>query len=260
MKILADVFTPASLKETDTFLKSMTVADQDATRTMWDQYSGAKGLLDARIGYGAKGYRYYPETGTYERNTDGHRVTEKEMVAHVRRVSTGARNQMRKETQQLIAGTIILAVWYSRMRSLMKALYNTVWLVTIGGFLFDDDTARNLFYLWVLMQYNYLDRFAADIGRIEPIDGRAVPRAGMYGEAGNGMYQNMRLEQKKKARYDQAKRILGDNENHCEDDGERPGCIDLASQGWIPINAMIPIGEAACYSNCHCTIVYRRKP
>lgn len=259
MKPLASTFTPAPSKETETFLKSMTVADQDAARTLWDTYSGAKGMLDARLGYGATGYRYNPEKRSYTRNTDGRIVTDKQMVANIRRVSTGARNQMRKETQQLIAGAVILAVWYSRVRSIMKALYNTIFLVTIGGFLFDDNTARNLFYLWVLSQFQYFDRFAADLNKgSASLDGRAIIRAGMYGEAGNGMYQNMVMEQKKQDGYKEARRILGDNEDHCEDSGTRPGCIELAKQGWIPIDLMIPIGDATCLSNCHCTIAYRR--
>lgn len=258
MKITDNLFAPASPKETETFLKALTIEDQDRARTMWDAYSGKKGLLDARLGYGTRGYRYDPESKRFTRNTDGRRITEDDLVKSIRRVSAGARQEMQKETAQLIAGGIILAVWYSRLRNIMKALYNTVWLVALGGFLFDDNTARNLFYLWVLSQFQYFDRFADDIyNEVQPLNGRAVGRAGMYGEAGNGLFQNMRLEQAKRSGANQARRILGDNENHCEDSGNYPGCIDLALQGWIPIHAMTPIGEATCLSNCHCTMEYR---
>ena len=258
MRITGGIFQVASDKETKAFLTAFPVEAQDAARVLWDTHSGKRGLLDSNMD--GRGYYYDEKNRTYIRKTDGHKVTDEELRMSVRRVSTATRNELRKQTQQLIAGTIILAVYYSRVRSIMNALYSTIWLLSIGGFLFDDDTARNLFYLWVLHQFNYFDRFADDLDKgAASLDGRAVIRSGMYGEAGNGMWQNIVLEQKAKDGYQEARRILGDNENHCESGDVREGCLELANEGWIPIEYMIPIGDATCLSNCHCWIEYRKR-
>jgi hypothetical protein len=253
-------FQIASEGETKTFLTTISVESQDAARTLWDTYSGRRGMLDARKkGESKRGYSYDPDLRRFVRNTDGQVVGDNDIEKSVRRVSNGARNEMRKQTQQLIAGSIVLAVYYSRMRSIMNALYSAIWLVSIGGFVFEDNTTRNLFYLWVLSQYRFFDRFADDLERgTASLDGRSVVRSGMYGEAGNGLWQNIILEQKQKDGFDEAKRVLGDNENHCEDSDDRSGCIELALQGWIPIQSMTPIGNATCLTNCHCAIEYRR--
>lgn len=229
-------------------------------REMWNQYSGAPGLLDAVTSSNSnrRGYVYRPVSGTYVRADNGMKVTDKQLRAYVKNVSDAASLKMKKNTQQLIAGIILYAAWYEEMQSIMAALYNTIWVLSIGGFTFEDDTQRNLFYAFVLMQFNYMDNFYYQLEHgIQPLDGSALSRAGMYGQWGNGMWQNVGLEQEIRAGKTEARRVLGPNENHCHDSAGRPGCLELASLGWIPIDRMIPIGDATCYSNCLCHIIYR---
>jgi hypothetical protein len=222
-----------------------------AARALWDTSSGAAGLLDGR-----NGFTYNPATGRYMRGRA--RVSDSQLRGYVRNVSVEAEKEMKKTTQQLIAGIIIAAVWYDRMHSLMEALYRTIWLLSIGGFAFDDDRQRNAFYLFVLLQFNWLGNFYYQIRNgAQPLNGLAMNRAGLYASYGNGLWQNVQLEQKIREGKREARRILGSNENHCHDDGNRRGCIELAAVGWQPIGQMVPIGSTTCYTNCLCRIIYR---
>ncbi len=260
MRILSsdERIAPESRVATKRFLTEFTPADYDNARRLWDEHSGAKGLLDKHVG-NRGGFVYDPAKERYIRLRSGREVTDKELALYVRRVSNSARDQMKKETQQFIAGTIIFAVWYSRMRSLMKSLYYTVWLTSIGGFLFDDATQRALFYAFILSQFNWLDNFVLQVNTgKQALDGIAVTRAGLYGAYGNGAYQNVLLSSRQQRGWREGRRLLGENENHCHDSKERPGCIELALLGWTPIERITPIGEATCYSNCLCRFEFRR--
>jgi hypothetical protein len=229
---------------------------------LWDNYSRLPNLLNAHdIDYPyPRGYIWDPEKRKYYRPS-GRAVSDQQLRAAAKRVSVEASRRAKKETQQLIAGTIILAVWYSRMRDLLAALYKTIWLVSIGGFVFDDNTQRNLFYLFILAQFDYFDNFATQIETGEQVlDGRAVSRAGMYGRHGYSEWQNLRLLHAPELGYKEAKRILApvEFEIHCRED-ERPGCVEEAAKGWMPISRMIPLGGCQCYDNCLCDIKFRYK-
>jgi hypothetical protein len=183
------------------------------------------------------------------------RVTDADKVIYMRRVSNEAQLRMRKLTQRVIAGTLLLSGWYVGMRSLMKALY------LIGLYLAVTDPEENAdawFYLLVLPQFVHFDGFYNDLrdGR-QFRDGTAMARAGQYGRAGNAFYQNVGLFFASRRGMRQGRRILGPTEDHCHDTNERQGCLELAGKGWIPLGDMVPIGDASCYSNCLCTLEYR---
>ncbi len=230
-----------------------------AVSELWNSYSGAPGLLDAvptdatrRI----KSYTYDPDKEAYY-SPNGRKVTDARLRHYVRNVSNESSLRMKKSTQQLIAGVILLSTWYDAMHSLMSALYQTVWILSIGGYVFENDTARNIFYALMLPQFTYLYNFEGQIKTGEQkLDGSALSRAGLYGKWGNNFYQNISLENAKD-KYTDARRVLGPTEDHCHDSAERPGCVELANKGWMPIGEMTPIGDATCYSNCLCHIQYR---
>jgi hypothetical protein len=231
-----------------------------AMQELWDTKSRIPGLLTARpLDYPyQKGYAYDQKERKYYSFPSGRAISDKRIKAAIKRISIETGKRAKKETQQLIAGTI-LAVWYSRMRDLLKALYKTVWLVSIGGFLFDDDTQRNLFYAFILSQFGYLDNFAQQIESGEqPLNGLTVERAGMYGLHGWAEYQNIGLERAPEEGYTEARRILApiEYERHCHE-GDRPGCVEEADKGWMPISQMVPLGQCSCYSRCMCDVEFR---
>jgi hypothetical protein len=228
--------------------------------SLWDNHSGLPELLDA-VPIGSdldRRYVFSEKTGKYYDMKTGKIVPESRLRAAVAKVSKESKLEMRKKTQQLIAGTILFSVWYPKMQSLMNTLYRTIWTLTIGGFVFETEESRNAFYLFALVQFGWLDKFYSQLERgVQPLNGAAMTRAGLYGEYGNSFYQNSLLQAMEKRGFTVAKRILGSNEYHCYKSHERLGCIELAQKGWLPIQQITPIGSAACYSNCHCHIVYR---
>jgi hypothetical protein len=241
------------------FLQSPDASRFALIERVWDDYSQRPGLLNARPLDGSNGGRYsYDVERERYLNPNGRLVREAELRASVKRVSDEYSGRMKKSTQQLIAGIILLDSFYREMRDLMAALYETIWILAIGGFVFEDDIQRNLFYLFVLSQFDWLDNFAQQIDSGEQaLNGSAMNRAGLYGRFGNGLWQNVNLEKKIKAGLmSEARNILGPTEDHCHE-GERPGCLEIAAAGWMPIVRMPQIGSRTCYSNCLCHILYR---
>ncbi len=258
---------PAGPSDTMLFLTVDTPEQVNMVYELWDGYSGAPGLLGAApqapsAGRKAGGYIYDKDRRVYVDAVTGRDVTQDQLVRYVKNVSYESSLRMKKSTQQLIAGIILLSVWYSGMRDLMRALYKTVWTLSIGGFVFDDDIQRNLFYLFVLSQFNYLDNFTEQLYTGEQdMNGFAMTRAGLYGSYGNGLWQNIGLVNAETNGYTEAIRILGENEDHCSEEKNpgsgRPGCIELAALGWIPVREMVPISETICYTACKCRIKLR---
>lgn len=250
------------------YLTNYSVIDDELMRELWNISSGLPGLLDSRgpssvarpLRRGEKAFTYNPATAKYTRVLTHRAVSEREIRSAVAKVSNEAKNRIRKETQQMIAGTVIFAIWYSRMRSILKALFRAIWTVTIGGLAFDNDGMRNTFYLWSVVMFDKLDqlKIAIETGSM-PFNGRIVTAAGSMGRAGNGMYQNAKIEQGKKRGDSEARRILGENENHCRNSEKKPGCIELAELGWVSIGKIVPIGAATCRANCMCQIETRKR-
>jgi len=252
---------PSSTTSAFLLLKTDTPQSLLLMQELWDGYSRLPGMLTAASldePYKA-GYVFDPKERKYYAMPSGRVVSDRRLRSAVKRVSIEASKRAKKETQQLVAGAIILAVWYSRMRDLLSALYKTIWLVSIGGFVFDNDTQRNLFYVMMLLQFGYFDNFASQLETGEQaMDGRAVSRAGMYGMHGYSEWQNLRLLYAPELGYTEAKRILAPvaYERHCRKD-ERPGCVEEAAKGWMPIIQMVPLGGCQCYSQCLCDLVFR---
>lgn len=254
-------FTLPTQAETRKFLTDFSDADNALAENMWDSSTGLRGLLTARRLASVrmnrpkdeKDFVYDQVTEKYRNAVTGRVLSEKQLRNAVARVSNEAQKRMKEQTRQLIAGTIMFVVWYARSRNIMKALYKTIWVLWLGGFLFDDETQRDLFYLLMLMQFKRFDNFttALDSGA-QKLNGTAVTRAGSYGRYGNTLHQNMKLDRGIMRGHTEARRVLGMNELHCHDYTTKktheftPGCVELAERGWMPISQMIPLGGATC--------------
>lgn len=260
-------FTLPTSGETAKYLTTWSDSESLSAQELWDSSTGLNGLLTARKagGFqtkkpkGQKEYEFDQISGRYRDVRTGRTVSENVMRRAVMKESAEAQRRLREETRQLIAGTIMFAVWYGRSRSILKALYKTIFALHLGGFLFDDQTQRELFWALLLMQFKRFDDFVHDLDSKE-LDGHVLARAGSYGRYGNALYQNIKLDQGFMLGHTEGRRVLGENENHCKDDVKTPGCIELAAKGWMPIAHVLPLGGATCRANCLCTIETRRAP
>lgn len=250
---------PAGEADTRLFLSVDTPESIVLMYELWDKHSGLPGLLGFTDGKSE--WSFDPANGSYTNLKTSRVITRNELTYHIRPVVAEGGRRMKKTTQQLISGIIILSVWYQEMRNLMRALYKTIFLLSIGGFLFEDEIARNVFYALVLLQFHYLDGFADQVSSgAQILNGSAMSRAGMYGHYGDVFWQNLYLYHGKEYGFTEGRRVLGPNENHCSDKvhpGGRPGCVQLAALGFVPLFDVVPIGDALCYSYCKCTIELR---
>lgn len=178
-------------------------------------------------------------------------VAESVLNRAVTRLATDTRNEARELTAQLVRGEITQDVWYQQMRTQMRVSYRTSVTVANGGNMTPADWGR--FGAEMKKQYQYLDNFRAEIlsGK-QPLNGRAVVRAGMYGDANYAQYQNWKLKQAVRAGFAlEAKRTLHPAE-HC------PDCLEYAGRGWVPADEVVPIGSSQCKVHCKCTIQTRK--
>jgi hypothetical protein len=104
-------------------------------------------------------------------------------------------------------------------------------------------------------QYDYLRNFSSQIADgTQPLDGRALVRSDMYGDAANGTYSAMRERAFIADGYEEERRDLEANDgNNCD------GCLEQAAQGWQPIGTLEPIGSQECTVRCRCEFSYRRR-
>ncbi len=244
------------------FLTEHSPADTNLMLQLWDTYSGLPGLLSAVDVPTRKRTGYSYENGIYTDLKTGRAVSEFQLKNAVGRVSNEVRMRMRKETQKLLSGLVVLLAWYHIMRDLMRAFYRLVWLLSIGGLFFENDINRELFYLFVLSQFAFFDGLASRIESGQTVlDARLMEYAGMYGEYGQVMHQNLKLQTATQRGFTEGRRKLGNNENHCTDERRptagRRGCIELSRLGWLPLDQVTPLGAALCLDRCHCEIELR---
>lgn len=154
----------------------------------------------------------------------------------------------------LKAGTISLADWTEGMRELIRLSQETGILVANGGVEFVTQADWNYMATQIEKQYQFLDKFAADIAE-DPqkwLTGRLDNRMRLYQESAYSSYQNAIAREAKLNGMEEECWILG-VADHC------PGCLEQASLGWVPIGTLPEIGSQECSNNCHCEKEFRMK-
>lgn len=103
----------------------------------------------------------------------------------------------------------------------------------------------------VRTQLDYLRNFVRDVesGK-QPLDGRAVQRARMYGQAARSGYEEQRRRLHGLKGRTEERRLLSAAES-CVD------CVAAAARGWQPEGALPRIGESICLTNCKCSFGFR---
>lgn len=242
------------------------VTDLDGTIDLWNQVSGIPGMLDATtqqevIQQALKLFTslFDAVSGLWRFLSGSRRVPASRVRLGVLRVSKFTEREMRDLTTRLVSGEISREQWYNAMRQAMKDEYRAAWLASIGGKGNYTRSEISKFGHAMRPHYRWLNNFLEELNSgKQPLNGRAVVRAGMYGRAGNGIYQNnlRRVASENGFRY--ARRVLGETENHCHDTANRPGCIELAALGFVSIEQVVEIGDASCFSNCLCKYQFKR--
>ncbi|HMN12579.1 MAG TPA: hypothetical protein PKD55_09675 [Bellilinea sp.] len=159
------------------------------------------------------------------------------------KVVTASKLEMRAVSQQLVNGEITLAQWQLAMERGVKTVQVASAVAARGGWAQMTQSDWGAVGAETKRQYEYLRRFAGEIASgKQPLNGRLVVRAELYGEAGIGAFEQMR-RRVMGARFE--RRVLGAAE-HC------PDCIRFAALGWQPAGFLPRIGESRCRVHCRC--------
>ena len=160
--------------------------------------------------------------------------------------------RMNEITQTLIDGGISLADWQTGMMSEIKTAHTASAALANGGWAQMTQSDWGATGQLIRTQYDYLRNFAAEIASgQQPLDGRALVRADLYGDAANGTYSEMGRRNAIIDGYTEERRILEDTINACD------GCISQAKLGWQPIGTLDPIDAEECSTKCRCEFEYR---
>jgi hypothetical protein len=159
--------------------------------------------------------------------------------------------RMNVVTQSLIDGNISLADWQTTMMEQIKLGHTASAASANGGWAQMTQSDWGATGQKIRDQYDYLRNFAGQIADgTQPLDGRCLVRADMYGQAPRGTFEAMRFRDAEESGAEEEIRILGDAD-HCD------GCLEQAALGWQPLGILDDIGDEECLTRCHCSKRYR---
>lgn len=161
--------------------------------------------------------------------------------------------RMNDLTQRLHDGEISLVEWRSGMMKNIKTAHTAAGMAANGGWAQMTQSDWGAVGQMVRTQYERLYAFAQQIENGEqPLDGRMLIRADMYGDAARGTFEQMERRLRITDGYEEEQRVLEDKTNNCD------GCLEQAELGWQPIGTLDPIGAEECGVRCRCEFEYRR--
>ena len=205
----------------------------------------ATNYLTLLYGWNEKAGRYYSLTGKplFVSFADVRNALESNITA--------SQLEMRSLTQQLIDGTISRGDWYVGMERQIRLANISASAAARGGWAQMTQSDWGAVGQQVRTQYDYLRNFANEIASgKQRLNGSALVRADLYGQAARGNFEEMRRRMAKLEGMTDEMRVLGEAD-HCDD------CRSAAGH-WAPIGTLPRIGDSQCVTNCRCTFKYRR--
>lgn len=238
---------PDALAWDDTDLATLsetTPADQKAAARRWaeDAPKWAAALLTLFV-FDAATLRYTSPAGVLVPEAIVRRAVD--IVAE----QGGAR--LAALTERLVAGTLDLATWQVQMAAELHTLHLVMAAAGHGGWAHMAPVDFAAVGEKLQVQLGFLQGWAAQVAAgTAPLDGRALARARLYGQAGRGTFEETRREQQA-LRGGQERRVLSAAES-CAD------CVGYARRSWQPIGRLPGVGEASvCRANCRCHFEWR---
>ena len=220
---------------------------------LWDAKSGYRGVL-------TNGSAQMSADGTYRYKLGASPIAQSVRTGVIR-MSNSVRTDIRATTTSMVNGEISQNDWYECMKKIILILLLAAWLAGIGGIFHYYPSDVNVFSRIFDPQNRWLDNFADQLNaKSIKMDGRIISRATSYGRASYVAFQAAQMEAARGVGLRQARRVLGENENHCVTEDEVEGCIELAQMGFMDIDLITPIGQSPCDGNCLCHYEFRRSP
>lgn len=151
-------------------------------------------------------------------------------------------------------GDITAGVFFRDMRRVVKQTHLYSAAAARGGWAQLDASDYGRVGAQVRKEFGHLNNFARDVASGKrPINGRIPFDAELYAEASRGTYDRVQVADMRRRGMREEKNVLHRAE-HC--DGPR-SCIGERDRGWVPIGALIPLGDRKCGRRCKCTKRFR---
>ncbi len=198
-------------------------------------------------------YRWNEPAGRYIASS-GQFVAFSAVQASLEEVLLGSQAEMDLLADRLQYGGIRVEEWRSMMIEQVKTVQVASAALGRGGWAQMSQADWGWVGRECRRQYAYLNRFADQIASGEqPLDGRFLTRAKMYGLAGRGTFEEMRRRYGKmyKGVVEERRRLTLGAE-HCMTVGNKTGCLELAELDWQPVGTLPRIGFSPCIVNCRC--------
>lgn len=235
-----------------------------SVREFWRTYANRTNLIDfgidTNIGrYPRYGYDLSRQVYYYQNRRNGRRVVvpAASIKLDVERFGDNICRLQRNLANRLINGTISLQEWYDDSARAMKLSYRAAINIARGSSLEMAALEEQHWQEIMELQMEKLNSLAERVERGDkPLDGTLLNAACQLGEAVNTLFENWKLWEAKLLGKTQARRRVTSAE-HCKGNELRSGCRELARLGWVLIEDVVPIGDAACYGNCRCRLEFR---
>lgn len=198
----------------------------------------------------AKGITWDARRLTY-RDAQGREIAQSKVRQSMERIRATARTGAKATGLRLQAGSMTVKAWELEMRAQIRAVHLLSAAIAQGGKSHLSPAVMNQIAYLTQKQYAYLNAFAMQIPKGQPINGRFFQRIEMYINASRNTTEETRRRIFEQAGYDEEKNLLGDAE-HCE------ACVEATDAGWVPLGSLPAIGERLCLTNCVCEIIFRK--
>ena len=150
----------------------------------------------------------------------------------------------------LLSGGINVQQWQEQMRASLKDVHLISGALARGGWEHMSQADFGRVGNELRFQYERLARFATQIERGLPLDGRFRRRVQLYAQSGRVSYTAALRQEMALRGYTEEQSVLA-AADHCSE------CVAEAGKGWVPIGTLVNIGERICKSNCRCHLEFR---
>lgn len=197
-------------------------------------------------------YGWNSEAQRYIDLSTGRFVTAAQVRTALDMAIMNGQSEIQHISTSLVNGQINLADWQTQMANQIRMIHLASASLAVGGWAQMTPADYGRVGAALRLQYQYLQQFAMQIELgAQPLNGRLITRAMLYGQAGRAFYEEMLREQAIRSGMNQERRVLGAAE-HCDD------CVRISGMGWRPIGSLPRIGNSKCRTNCKCAFQYRK--
>lgn len=216
----------------------------------------AKALVNPRSVYtwDADALRYRSPSGRFV----SQKAIKQALTTYVRRVQ----KEIERLAGEVVAGRIPVDEWQRLTANLVKSAHLANAAAARGGWAQMDARAFGKIGSDLKFQYTKLRAFAKEVAAGKLTADAIVDRAGMYARSASGAYERSRFDLHDDLAATgvavQMRNVLGKGE-HCKAGNGRPGCLEEAARGWVPLGELSLPGERRCLARCLCRVEYKTR-